>query len=89
MRKRKKNIPKIILIMIAVIINIVLIVMVLESISDALKDREEIVQNGTKIETNLDQQEEYNTQEQTDFQEQEVDDSEKSIKDKILEKFSF
>ena len=91
MRKRKKNIPKIILIIIAVIINVVLIIMVLESIADALKVREENVKNGIQVETNTEQQEEnyLDEQDENDFQEQEDEDSEMSIKDKLKEKIGF
>lgn len=85
MKRRKKNIPKIFLLIIAVIINVVLIIMVLASISDALKEREENIQNGVKIETNSNEQETIDSPEQ-DVQEESEED-EMSIKDKLQDLF--
>ena len=78
MRKRKKNVPKVFLLLVAVIINVVLIIMVLASISDALKEREENLKNGVVIENNSDAQEEIDLPEQEEVQEDEM-----SIKDKL------
>lgn len=82
MRKRKKNIPKILLLIIAVIINVVLIIMVLASISDALKVREENIKNGVVVENKNDEQEDIDSLEQ-----EESDDDEMSIKDKLKDLF--
>ena len=67
---------------VAVIINIVLIIMVLASISDALKEREENIKNGVIIENNSDEPKEIESTEQEESEEDEM-----SIKDKLQDLF--
>ena len=54
MRKRDVDVPKIIFITLAIIINIILIFLVLRSIAEALDEREENFENNTHIENTID-----------------------------------
>lgn len=54
MRKRDVDVPRIVFITLAIIINIILIFLVLRSIAEALDEREENFENNTHIENTID-----------------------------------